>query len=1146
MKYCSLVIAATLALNDIASGYGVQGKNPPPDMNGNEVGDHHQTPHSDGSATTLVGKGFRESRKGLTPLMSSSSSLPTAKFPANGTNSVSHWNGIFDDRNHGDSTSKNDLIAHGKAEQDGSEGPVHDSTSVQRSLKDEGLSSWDGWKNIKPSNSHLTCIDGDSGLLRPCSEYSNSNDDKILFMHDEKGRIVHKKSDESDCLTVILDGDDDGYVSGFSTCSDTDEAQVWTRTANGQFKNKLHNTKVLARADCDADLVTEFTGIAINDESYVPAGCDLFAVVGPHDHDPLDFGSVLFHQIGDDLAPVDGNEDESFDESFGSSVSIDNNGDFVVVGGSFDSGDDKFTATVTIYEKTGNVLGDFSWTKKLDYEMMGFESAYKPKVTVTISGNANKVALAVASANDNGAIQVLDYDKIAGTLSPIGSEFIEGDSTGELPGLKLSMDETGDTLVVGSPFYDHEDIENAGRVRIYNYSSNANSYSLTKDEFGNAQDDFMGSAVSISKNGDLIGYGHAGQDSFGLNKGAAGVLKLVNGVWENFATQIPGEENNDEAGFSVKVVRVLDEIVLAFGAIFNDGNNQVNSGHVRVYKCAYTNCDAWEKVGSDIDGDNGVVIDGFSFHVGDAFGFSLDMSADGKRLLIGAPFHSASRASDYYSGSVKLFELSSDTNDWEQLGHDLIGDTTSETSGYSVGMSRNGKTLVVGSPGTDRGTVQVYLQDEVSNAPSDVPSLAPSSEPSSTPSDVPSFEPTTTSEPSATPSLEPSLSSAPSDVPTTTSEPSATPSLEPSSEPSSIPTRVPSSVPSSKPTTTSQPSNEPSQTNVPSVSIAPSDQPSISSAPSVSMEPSNAPSISEKPSVSSSPSAAPSISQAPSVSSRPSSQPSLSSEPSSEPSNVPSSKPTTTSPPSLVPTSEPSSEPSFVPTRMPSSDPSSEPSSLPSTVPSSEPSVSSEPSSVPSSLPSSEPSVSSRPSLLPSSTPSLSQEPSLAPSTKINRAFQIRSFYSRFDKVVETDEAWCVQASSATPGGPGGKLNMRPCDVGVDNQIWMLNENNRIVLKESPNMAIDFEGRIVQLMGVTMAKEQKFVINYDEGSISVTNANDKELYLGIDASKIFSRLRLFKGGDDNESLYAWHIQYLGPSYEPSVSHVSFLMFWNFI
>ncbi len=1002
--------------------------------------------------------------------------------------------------------------------------PLEDAndSSMKRSLVDTGMSSWDGWKIIKPNTSPLLCVDSTVGGISKCSDYSNSNDDQILWMHDDKGRIIAKESNQ--CLSVREEYYDSDSELMIMSCYESDDAQVWTRTANGKFFNKQYDTKVLAKADCSAD-ETDLTIVEEGDVS--EEGCDQFIVVGPHDHDPLDIGSVLFHQIGQDLAPtVD-------DNSFGSSVSIDDTGNVVAVGGSItveNNGDEEFIGTVTVYARSDV---DSSWIEKATYPLNDHVSPVQPKVTVTVSGDAKKVAIAVASTNDHGAIGVLAYDENDPSPLKAISGVIGGDSTGEVHGLKLSMDKLGNTLVIGSPFYDYNGVKNAGRVRIYNFDSDANDYLLSALFFGNNENDFVGSDVSISKDGDLIGYGHAGQ--FESNNGAAGLFKLESGTWGNFGAQIPGEAESDEAGFSVKVVRIVDKIRLAVGAIFNDGNNQINSGHVRVFECDYSNCDQWDQIGNDIDGDNGVVIEGFSFHVGDSFGFSLDMSEDGTRLVVGAPFHAASRVSDYYSGSVKLFQF---VNDWVQLGHDLIGDSNTETSGYSVGMSRDGMTLVVGSPGENKGTAQVYLQDEVSNMPSTVPSTAPSSvpsshpsslptrmpssapssEPSSEPSEVPSSKPTTTSQPSSAPSLEPSSepSEVPSSEPTTTSQPSSFPSSEPSSKPSSLPSAEPSLDPSSIPSNmpSSEPSHEPTS--------VPSRMPS--SAPSVSVEPSS----SSAPSVSASPSEEPTSTSAPSVSMVPSTVPSTSSKPSAEPST--SAAPSVSSQPSLVPTSSPSTLPTSVPSKQPSDVPSTVPTSVPSDVPTTTSQPSSVPSSVPTKVPSSEPSTqpSAGPSTAPTSEPSVA--PSQKPSSVVGRLFQLRSNYERFGKIAQADESFCIEASAAFPGA---KLNMRPCD-GSDNQSWFQDTSGRILLKGT-QLGIHYQAKKLELRGLDSNLPQSFTIDEIQHSIHVEKDSGVTFYIGIDASKIFSRLRLFREGDDNESVNSWYKDWFGPSDSPTMT-----------
>ena len=130
-------------------------------------------------------------------------------------------------------------------------------------------------------------------------------------------------------------------------------------------------------------------------------------------------------------------------------------------------------------------------------------------------------------------------------------------------------------------------------------------------------------------------------------------------------------------------LRRVVPVLLQEQAIYNDGDNGElrHSGHVRVYD--YDDGDnEWKQIGSDIDGDHGSVYDGYYFHVGDSFGFSVAMSTEGNKLAIGAPFYSKNRQSGYYGGVTKLYEFDSDQ--WNQVAYDLNVTDTDATSGYSV------------------------------------------------------------------------------------------------------------------------------------------------------------------------------------------------------------------------------------------------------------------------------------------------------------------------------------------------------------------------------------------------------------------------------------------------------------------------------
>ena len=88
-------------------------------------------------------------------------------------------------------------------------------------------------------------------------------------------------------------------------------------------------------------------------------------------------------------------------------------------------------------------------------------------------------------------------------------------------------------------------------------------------------------------------------------------------------------------------------------------------------------------MGNDLDGD------------GRGYGsdYSVGMSADGRRAIVGAPGYDLNGIK---AGYARIYE----ENDgiWTQVGKDLDGEAAGDNLGYSVGMSANGKRVIVGAP----------------------------------------------------------------------------------------------------------------------------------------------------------------------------------------------------------------------------------------------------------------------------------------------------------------------------------------------------------------------------------------------------------------------------------------------------------------
>ena len=92
----------------------------------------------------------------------------------------------------------------------------------------------------------------------------------------------------------------------------------------------------------------------------------------------------------------------------------------------------------------------------------------------------------------------------------------------------------------------------------------------------------------------------------------------------------------------------------------------------------------------------------------DYTGWAVAISGDGDRVAVAAPTNSSSLAQ---GGRVSIYEWSGFT--WEPIGNPIYGDTAYSRSGSSVAMSDDGNTVAIGSPydsydGANTGKVRVF------------------------------------------------------------------------------------------------------------------------------------------------------------------------------------------------------------------------------------------------------------------------------------------------------------------------------------------------------------------------------------------------------------------------------------------------------
>ena len=228
---------------------------------------------------------------------------------------------------------------------------------------------------------------------------------------------------------------------------------------------------------------------------------------------------------------------------------------------------------------------------------------------------------------------------------------------------------------------------------------------LGTDIDGEAAYDLSGSSVSLSSDGTRVAIGaYFNDNGNGTNSGHVRVYDWNGTAWTQLGDDIDGAAASDLSGYSVSLSS--DGKRVAIGAPYANGNG-TDSGQVRIYEYNGT---AWTQLGDDIDGEA----------VNDLLGYSVSLSNDGTRVAIGAPENDSNGNN---SGQVRIYEYNGTA--WTQLGDDIDGAAAGDASGFSVSLSSDGKRVAIGAPENDSraGHVRVYRFASVSSAPTPVPTL---------------------------------------------------------------------------------------------------------------------------------------------------------------------------------------------------------------------------------------------------------------------------------------------------------------------------------------------------------------------------------------------------------------------------------------
>ena len=328
--------------------------------------------------------------------------------------------------------------------------------------------------------------------------------------------------------------------------------------------------------------------------------------------------------------------------------------------------------------------------------------------SVALSTDGNRIIVGNYAFNEfTGIAQVFDYNATTMGWDQIGQD-ISGDVINDWAGYSVSISGDGERVAIGIPFSDPNNEFSTGVVRVYHYRSDS-WVQLGGDIVGEAEGDRSGIKVAMSEDGNTLAIAASFNDAqdeagnFIRNTGQIRVYELTT-ILIFSRWQLKG---NDIDGLSEYIGNPLDV------AISPDGNQVVigyptfdnDKGQVAVYR--YID-GMWTLFGNLIEGEFEDIL----------FGTSVSMSAEGCRLMIGAP----GAVDSTQKGVGFVYQYLESNNTW--------GLASSETSTecFATAMSADGTTVATMST----SFAQVFKFEAFTEAPSNAPTtlFAPSSAPS--------------------------------------------------------------------------------------------------------------------------------------------------------------------------------------------------------------------------------------------------------------------------------------------------------------------------------------------------------------------------------------------------------------------------------
>eukprot|EP00980_Cylindrotheca_fusiformis_P022912 scaffold9915_cov110-Cylindrotheca_fusiformis.AAC.3 len=329
---------------------------------------------------------------------------------------------------------------------------------------------------------------------------------------------------------------------------------------------------------------------------------------------------------------------------------------------------------VPTYSSNRRSLSASRWKKEVTFPQL-WDSA-NGGFRLSLSGDGTFLASAPDAYKHNGKTEVgivrfFQKQESDGKWEELTHLRLRGNSEYDFFGESVALSMDGTRVAIGAPGIDGANEaagSEFGSVFVYDIFDDYDSWTQVAVIPGRDAEDSLGTAVALSKDGSIVAIGAY---QYGLTAGKVRVYIWKGSGFVQLGQDLDGNED-DFFGFSVALSE--DGLVVAIGA----PSTGCKPGYVRVYDLLNADAATWTERGSSIDGDADL----------DQFGCSVDLSANGNILAVGASF----------AGKARVFQLNDD-KEWKQIFEIVEGMAVSGI-GTSVSLSPSGSTLAVGAYNT--------------------------------------------------------------------------------------------------------------------------------------------------------------------------------------------------------------------------------------------------------------------------------------------------------------------------------------------------------------------------------------------------------------------------------------------------------------